>query len=100
MLLAHAALVARLWRRYDIALSCMTGDRPTLYAWIAGRWRAGFVEGATGERWKRRLLSRAVAFDNVDTHTVSMNLALAEAAGHTATPRGRRSLERRGRGNG
>lgn len=78
---AQAALVARLLRRYDIALSCLTGDRPTLYAWLAGRWRAGLVEGATGARWKPWLLSRAVPFDDLDTHTVTMNLALAEALG-------------------
>jgi heptosyltransferase III len=36
----HAALLARLARRYDVALSTQHGDRATLYAWVAGRWRA------------------------------------------------------------
>ena len=85
-LAAHAAFVARLWRRYDVALSCLTGDRPTLYAWIAGRWRAGFVAGGSGARWKPWLLSRAVEFDDADTHTVAMNLALAEALGIPPRP--------------
>jgi heptosyltransferase-3 len=84
--LAHAGLALQLLRRYDIAVSCLTGDRPTLYAWIAGRWRAGFIEGATGARWKRWLLSRAVLFDDIDTHTVAMNLALAEALGIPPRP--------------
>ncbi len=35
------ALLWRLARRYDLALSTQTGDRPTLLAWIAGRQSAG-----------------------------------------------------------
>ena len=79
--LRHAALLFRLLRRYDIALSCLPGDRPTLYAALAGRWRAGFVMPGPRGRWKRRLLSRVVEFDDFDTHTVAMNLALADACG-------------------
>src|SRR5436190_18678347 len=30
------ALLRRLWRRYDLALSTQSGDRPTLLAWAAG----------------------------------------------------------------
>ena len=80
-ILAHLAFAARLLRRYDIALSCLAGDRPTAYAFVAGRWRAGMVEPRNGARWKRWVLSRAVAFDNLDTHTVAMNLALADVLG-------------------
>jgi heptosyltransferase-3 len=80
-LLRHAALVFRLLRRYDVALSCLTGDRPTLYAALAGRWRAGFVMPGSRGHWKRGLLSRAVEFDDFETHTVAMNLALADACG-------------------
>jgi heptosyltransferase-3 len=79
--LRHAALLFRLVRRYDIALSCLTGDRPTLYAALAGRWRAGLVNPGPRGNWKRRLLSRAVEFDDLDTHTVAMNLSLADACG-------------------
>ncbi len=80
-ILAHLALAARLLRRYDIALSCLAGDRPTAYAVIAGRWRAGMVESGNGARWKRWVLSRSVPFDDLDTHTVAMNLAFAEVLG-------------------
>ena len=80
-ILAHLAFAAGLLRRYDIALSCLAGDRPTAYAVLAGRWRAGMVEPENGARWKRWVLSRAVAFDDLDTHTVAMNLALAEVMG-------------------
>src|SRR5262245_59561250 len=78
-LLSHLAFVLRLARRYDVALSLVPGDRPTFYAWVAGRWRAGLLLPTRKERWKRRFLDRWVAFDERDTHTVLMHLALAEA---------------------
>src|SRR6202030_1684451 len=30
-------LAARLWKRYALAVSTQSGDRPTLFAWIAGQ---------------------------------------------------------------
>lgn len=83
----HAALLAALARRYDLALSLVPGDRPTLYAWVAGRRRAGLLSASRKDAWKRALLDAWVPFDNLDTHTVRMHLALAgllgiEAAGN------------------
>lgn len=80
-LLAHFSLLMRLARRYDIALSTLPGDRPTLYAFFAGRWRAGLLGDERKERWKRKLLHCWVPFDNLNTHTVLMNLALAKPLG-------------------
>ena len=73
----HFALFAKIARRYAVALSVVPSDRPTLYAWLAGRWCAGLVVDAPKHRWKTRLLNRWAAFDNRDTHTVLMHLALA-----------------------
>ena len=73
----HLALLLEIARRYDIALSVVPSDRPTLYAWLAGRWRAGLVPDERKHRWKTLLLQRWVAFDNLNTHTVLMHLALA-----------------------
>jgi len=72
----HLALLLKIARRYDIALSVVPGDRPTLYAWLAGGWHAGLVLDEPKHRWKQRLLKRWVAFDNRGTHTVRMHLAL------------------------
>lgn len=83
---AHLALLSRLWRRYDLAVSLVPGDRPTLYAFLAGRWRAGLLTDHPKEHWKRRLLQRWVPFDNYDTHSVRMHLALAAALGITPNP--------------
>jgi heptosyltransferase-3 len=77
--LAHLAFMLRLARRYDVALSLVPGDRPTFYAYLAGRWRAGLLLPTRKERWKRRFLDRWIAFDERDTHTVLMHLALAQA---------------------
>lgn len=82
----HLAFLMQLWRRYDVALSLVPGDRPTLYAFVAGRWRAGLLIDTRKERWKRRLLNRRVPFDNLDTHTVRMHLALADALGIPPRP--------------
>lgn len=78
---AHWQLLKRLWRRYDWALSLLTGDRPTLYAWWAGRWRAGFIGDVHKDRWKTWLLNSHLLFDNLDTHTVRMNLAILSLVG-------------------
>jgi heptosyltransferase III len=83
---AHLAFLARLARRYDVALSTQHGDRATLYAWLAGRWRAGLLNATPKERWKRALLQRWIAFDDRNAHTVRMNLALADAAGIARSP--------------
>ena len=52
-----------------------------MYAWLAGRWRAGLVVAELKHRWKTWLLNRWIPFDNVDTHTVLMHLALARTLG-------------------
>jgi len=80
----HLGLAARIARRYDIAFSLVPGDRPTFYAYLAGRWRAGLLVDSRKERWKRRLLNRWVLFDDLNTHTVRMHLALAGTAGVAA----------------
>ena len=80
----HLALLARLFRKYDLALSLVPSDRPTLYAWIAGRRRVGLLVDRPDQRWKQRLLDQWVTFDTDDTHTVRNHLALTRPLGITA----------------
>ena len=80
-LLQHVALLARLFRQYDLALSLVPSDRPTLYAWIAGRSRVGLLVDRPGQRWKQHFLDRWVAFDPDNTHTLRNHLAIAGALG-------------------
>ena len=74
----HLELLRSIWRRYDLALSVLAGDRPTFHAWVAGRYRVGTLLPDNKSRWKRNLLDEWVPFDNLNTHTVAMNLRLLE----------------------
>lgn len=75
-------LVLRLWRRYDLAISTQTGDRPIMYAYLAAKLRIGPVPPNTDKGlWKRKLLQRWVEFDDENTHTVLQNLKLLTLIG-------------------
>src|ERR1700688_1937918 len=74
-----ARLIGQLWRRYDLAVSTQTGDRPTLLAAIAGRFRVGLVP-KSGAGWKRLVLNRSVPADP-DVHRVVELQRLAGALG-------------------
>jgi len=75
---SHLRFLLRLFRKYDLALTTQTGDRPVLYTWLAGKQRVGLRAPRKKERWKERLLTRSTALDNLNTHTVLMNLAIAD----------------------
>lgn len=77
----HLRLLLRLWRSYDLALSMMPSDRPTFYAIIAGKHRVGLISAGGKHLWKKWLLSQSAQFDNINTHTVLMNLKLADLLG-------------------
>lgn len=74
-------LLRRLWRAYDLALSMMPSDRPTMYAFIAAKYRIGMTLAGNKHLWKKWMLSQSVEFDNLNTHTVLMNLKLADLLG-------------------
>jgi heptosyltransferase-3 len=79
--IASFAMLRKLWRRYDLAISTQSGDRPTFYAWAAGRRSAGFVEGEGAlARLKRFALTNPVEII-ANTHRVREMLRLAEALG-------------------
>ncbi|MEK7337139.1 MAG: hypothetical protein AAB111_06640, partial [Nitrospirota bacterium] len=69
-------MLSQIWRRYDLALSVLPGDRPVFYAWAAGRHSMATVTPERKSWWKRLLLDGQESFDNYDTHTVVMNLRL------------------------
>jgi heptosyltransferase III len=74
----HLKLLRSIRRRYDLAISVLAGDRPTFHAWVAGRYCVGTLLPDRKSWWKRRLLDEWVPFDNLNTHTVAMNLRLLE----------------------
>lgn len=77
----HLKLIASLFRRYDVALTTLMGDRATIYAWLAGKMRLGMQDGSEKQRWKQRLLSGWAMFDHTDTHTLLTNLGLVDQLG-------------------
>jgi heptosyltransferase-3 len=79
------ALGARLFRRYDLAISTQSGDRPTGFAIAAGRARVAPVAANFNGRVKRALLTRSVAAKG-GLHRVEEMLRLADALGIARVP--------------
>lgn len=79
------ALALKLWRRYDLAVSTQRGDRPTFFAILAGRRRAGPVEATFNGRLKRAFLDRGV-LHAAGVHRVEEMLRLADALGIARVP--------------
>lgn len=76
-----AALLRKIARRYDLALSAQTGDRPTFLAVLAGRASAGPLEPTKLlTAIKRCALSRSYLSDRTD-HRVADHLRLADVLG-------------------
>lgn len=75
-----------LWNQYDLALSPLPTDRARLICRVAGRRSLGLLQ-SRGEASKRWLLTDHLLFDDLDTHTVSMGLRLAERLGIKALPK-------------
>jgi heptosyltransferase III len=80
------ALLRRIWRRYDLALSTQTGDRPTAYAVLGGRQSAGPIEpNKLSTAAKRLVLSRSYTTDR-KRHRIGDLMRLAELLGIPAAP--------------
>ena len=77
----HLRFIARTFRRYDLAISLVPGDRPTFYAILAGRRHAGLLLDTEKESWKHPLLHAWAPYDMYDTHTVLTHLAGAGLLG-------------------
>ncbi len=76
-----AALLQRIWRRYDLALSTQTGDRPTFLAWLGGRQSAGPLDAnRLSASIKRLALSRSYTSDR-GRHRIVDLLRLTELLG-------------------
>ena len=73
-------LARKLWRRYALAVSTQSGDRPTFFAFAAGRVRAAPVEHKRAGWLKRLLLQRSVPV-TPGVHRVEEMLRLADALG-------------------
>ena len=83
--LQDIALMARLWKRYALAVSTQPGDRPTRYALIAGRKSAAPVQDRLTGRIANAMLTRSVPLSG-SVHRVEEVLKLADALGIARVP--------------
>ena len=80
--LAFGKLLLSLFRRYDLAISTQTGDRPTLCAAIAGKISLGFVPNDAAKAWwKKALLTHWLLFTADYGHAVLENLRFCALLG-------------------
>jgi heptosyltransferase-3 len=82
----HLRLLLRIARRYDLALSALPSDRPTLYAALAGRCSAGLALAGPKHAWKRALLTRWTYLADRTDHAVASVLHLARLLGIEEQP--------------
>jgi heptosyltransferase-3 len=73
-------IAAQLVRRYDLAVSTQSGDRPSGFAILAGRRSIAPVENRLSGHIKRFLLTRSVAHDR-RAHRVEALLRIADVLG-------------------
>jgi heptosyltransferase-3 len=78
-------LAGKLWRAYDLAVSTQSGDRPTFFAWVAGRQRAAPVEQKFNGRIKSRLIDRKLDYEP-GVHRVEEMLRFADVLGIARAP--------------
>ena len=75
-----ARFFARLWRRYDIAISTQSGDRPIAFAFAAGQLRVGVT--TDDDPWLARALKRFALHRSVpaaeNLHRIEQMLRLAD----------------------
>jgi heptosyltransferase-3 len=86
-------LAARVWRRYDLAISTQSGDRPSFFAAVAGRVCVGPFEQTLSGRLKGHFLTRGIPYAR-GVHRVEEILRLADLIGisrvaELVTPRAR-----------
>jgi heptosyltransferase III len=79
------ALAARLWNRYDLAVSTQSGDRPSFFAYIAGHFCVGPFEQNFNGQLKRLGFHRSLPYA-AGAHRVEQILRLADLLGIPRVP--------------
>ena len=79
------ALALRLFKRYDLAISTQSGDRPTAFAVLAGRRHLGPVDAGRRGALRRLVLSQSIA-PQPGLHRLEETLRLADALGVARVP--------------
>ncbi len=78
----YRQLLARIFRRYELSISTLAGDRPIIYALLASAHAISIVPPKRWQdAWKRFLLKAWVELDDEQTHTVIQYLRLSQHLG-------------------
>jgi len=78
----YRTLLPNLFRKYDLSINTLAGDRPHLYALCSAPKRIGTIaEINWNSLWKRWINHHWTILDNRNTHTVLQNMTLASAIG-------------------
>lgn len=75
------SLLARIFRKYDLAISTSTTDRAFVVLFFAARIRIGKVASVDRKTWWKRRLVNAFVQTDPDSHVLSENLRIADAIG-------------------
>ena len=76
----YIALIRRIFRRYDLAISTKWTDRVIFYIILAARYRVSVIP-ANRDAWKRWFMHGSVNYDPDDTHTLVLDNQLAGCLG-------------------
>ncbi|MCU7915007.1 MAG: glycosyltransferase family 9 protein [Candidatus Thiodiazotropha sp. (ex Gloverina cf. vestifex)] len=78
----NVKLLRQIYRRYNLAVSSLAGDRPNIYAFLASAKRISLISDQDSNYALKRRMNRGWAMlDDINTHTVEQNLALARVLG-------------------
>jgi len=78
----YKRLFKQIFRRYDLSISTLAGDRPIIYALLAAPKRISIVPPQRWQdSWKRWLVQAWTELDDHNTHTVVQYLRLADLLG-------------------
>jgi len=78
----YKTLLKQIFRRYDLSISTLAGDRPIIYALLAAAKRIAIVPPKRWQdSWKRWLVQAWTELDDDKTHTVVQYLRLADLLG-------------------
>ncbi len=78
-LAGYWTLLKRIFRKYDLAVNTQGNDRAYQYAFLAAKKRVGMIPNLKKQSlWKRAICFDWRLLDDINTHTVLQNLALAD----------------------
>jgi heptosyltransferase-3 len=72
--------IKMLWNQYDISISTIPSDRARIYGWAASDRHYGTYSEKDSFIFKY-LMSKSIRFDNINIHTIDMNLKICDLMG-------------------